>query len=150
MFYTLASKISAVSGNSILRVFIFGSVLYVLLHYYINTSPNLFIFSLFIKYLYYLMAIDFAMAYFIIKSKKTANLVSSSVDEQDDKTKEEIENNIQELRNMQMMDIQRRKIAEMQQQQILLNKNNNKDDKDADDDDEKSQKSPFLTKNEVA
>jgi hypothetical protein len=101
------------------------------------------------------MAVDFAIAFYLLKPKSSKN--DAEVDEQDSKTRFEIEQNLQELRKMQALEMQRRRMMELNAQQLAAQKSKGDKDRDGggdeeqeDEDEEKSQKSPFLTKDEVA
>lgn len=77
MFFTLAGKIPQIdSDNSkrkILKIFIIGSVLYAMLHFYVYSAQKSMLFDNIKKYLYYIMVSDFALAYFLMKNKKDDN-----------------------------------------------------------------------------
>ena len=154
MFYTLATKLPTITnGKKILKIFLFGSICYVLLHYYIQTNQNLGFLTSLSKYFYYVMVFDFITAYLILKmvpnDKESVDKENDDKLEKDNGIKAEIENNLQELRAMQAMDIQRRQMINNQMllEQQHLNRNNQEN---VEEDEQKSQKSPFLTKDEVA
>jgi hypothetical protein len=70
MFYTLASKIPFIqsdkSKRKILKIFIIGSVLYILLHYYLHSVPASGVIDTIKQYLYYIMPADFVLSYFLL------------------------------------------------------------------------------------
>ena len=68
MFYTLISQTpfinNDISSKKILKLFLIGSVLYILLHYYLFSAPRGFL-DKYKRYIYYVMAIDFVTAYIL-------------------------------------------------------------------------------------
>jgi hypothetical protein len=68
MFYTVASKLPILPQDKqkkILMIFVIGSVLYALVHYYLYSSPMEGLLDQLKKYLYYIMAVDFGVSYFL-------------------------------------------------------------------------------------
>lgn len=69
MFYTIISNLPFIKSDTgsrkILKIFIIGSILYALLHYFLFQQEQIFILEQFKKYLYYMIAIDFGIAAFI-------------------------------------------------------------------------------------
>jgi hypothetical protein len=66
MFYTLSSRSSLITGDSssrkYFRIFLVGTVMYILLHYYLHTKELGFITEKLQHYLYYIMASDYLIA----------------------------------------------------------------------------------------
>lgn len=129
MFYTLASRIPLISGDIIskrfFKIFLFGSIAYILLHYYLYSEKRFEVLDKLKSYLYYVMALDLGMAYYLTKwstpqidedKKQTDNLYTHE-------QRAEIDRNLRELKNMQ-------------------ENNNIKEDN-------KSQTSPFISRNEI-
>lgn len=68
MFYTLISQTpfinNDISSKKILKLFLIGSILYILLHYYLFSAPRGFL-DKYKRYIYYVMAIDFVTAFIL-------------------------------------------------------------------------------------
>ena len=149
MFYTLASKIPALSkgGNKLLKIFIFGSLIYILLHYYLHSGERWFLLDKLKTYLYYVMVVDFGVAYVL---SKWNNSSSEETDRSDEPMSNEQKNarqrDIEELRRMQI-DEQKRRLHEkvMEQMREQAEKEAAVEENEL----EASHESPFLTKDEV-
>jgi hypothetical protein len=145
MFYAIASKIPFIesdkSKRKILKIFIIGSVLYVLLHYYLYSSPINGMLSTVKQYLYYLMFADFGIAYF---------LSSQSVQEENEEDSDDGQLNEytpEQIRAIQMEQMRRAQSyqMEMQRQQMAMMQQNNDGNND---EAVNSNKSPFVKKKE--
>jgi len=156
MFYSLGTRISFITGNNtgnvLLRVFIFGSLLYLVLHYYLYSDNNRWeVVDKMKHYIYYAMFVDFVISYLLLKwnapsssseenSELGNNLTQESIDE--------IEKNYRELREL------RNQISPAEQ---YRNKKLEKEKEEAppvqqleeDNSASASQKSPFMTRDEI-
>lgn len=105
MFYTLASRMPIV-GKSFLRIFMFGSILYILLHYYLFSNQRHDIVEKLKDYLYYIMSIDLIIAYFLNRFNRPKKDDDSDKDKIKSKEeKEQLEKSIELLRlRAQMID----------------------------------------------
>lgn len=127
MLYTIVSKIPFISSNNskrkILIIFIIGSVLYALLHYYLYSSPINGLFEQLKKYLYYIMAVDFGLAYFL--SSKNNNEHNEDEENQEEYSQEELKmiemENIKRMQMMQQMEMQKRQQLLLQAQGGMVN-----------------------------
>jgi len=157
MFYTLVSKIPLISGDrsnkKFFKIFIFGSIAYILLHYYLYSGEKFAFLEKLKSYLYYVMAVDLALAYYLSKSSITPDEDDEEKrdcvrGEYSDNQRVEIEKGMQELRKMQMAQTEnnRQKMLEQQylEKQQLEMENKNEDTKSG-----SSQKSPFMTRDEI-
>ena len=76
MFYIISSRIPLISSDftkrKYFKVFVFGSVFYVLLHYFLNKQTRVGIPEKMRKYLFYIMGVDFTIACILLKYMKTA------------------------------------------------------------------------------
>lgn len=150
MFYTLASRIPLISNGSpdgkFFKIFLIGSLIYILLHYYLYSAERWFILEKLKPYLYYVMAIDLAIAYFMSKWNAPSEDDLEEEKQQDDgytrDQRQEIEKNLQDLRRMQSMQ------AEQHRQKMLQERERQKG-QEADNSGTASQKSPFMTREEV-
>ena len=154
MFYTLASRIPLIStskSKKFLLIFVVGSIAYVLLHYYLYSGERFDLLNKLRDYLYYIMALDLGVAYFLSKFS-----TDSEEDEREHRggditreEREEIERNLQELKRMQPnpAEIQRQKMLQMQYEQQQAKEREQKETKS--NKEEKSQESPFMTREEV-
>lgn len=145
MFYTLVSRIPLISNlkndGKFLKIFIIGSLMYILLHYYLFSDERWYMLEKLKSYLYYIMAFDLGVAYFVSK------WYAPTEDEEEEKqnggyTYEErlqMERDLQELKRMQSRPTDGQK-SEGDDMDRVENKNNV---------DDVSQKSPFMTKDEV-
>lgn len=161
MFYTIASKIPFISGgkNGFLTIFILGSLAYVILHYYLWSSPQLDIVDKMKSYMYYLIFIDLAIAYFLSRG-----YVSNDEQEEggySNEEKKEIEDSIMELKKSRQVDadtyrnrmlqMQQEQLAQAQYEQQLQQQQLQQIQKDADEANSNagSHQSPFKTIDEV-
>jgi hypothetical protein len=149
MFYTLASRIPLISNSSsdgkFFKIFLVGSLIYILLHYYLYSAERWFVLEKLKTYLYYVMAIDLAVAYFLSKWNAPEDDTDEEKQSDDSYSRDqrlEIEKNLQDLRRMQSMQ------AEQHRQKMLQER-----EKMREQDDENaataSQKSPFMTREEA-
>lgn len=122
MVYTLISKLPFMendkSDRKILKIFVIGSVLYVLLHYYLymNGGSSSMIDKV-KQYLYYVMGADFCIAYFLSSQKKSS-------DENNDETQGYSPEELQRInyQQMEMEQMRRRAMNEnawMNQQRMM-------------------------------
>jgi hypothetical protein len=158
MFYTLASRIPLISNSKsdgkFLKIFIIGSLAYILLHYYLYSGERWFLFEKLKTYLYYVMTIDLAIAYFLSKWN------TPQEDDSDDEEKQnedsysrnqrlEIERNLQELRRMQSMPAEHHRQKVLPEYPDSRNRVSQEKKEDVDNSGTSSQKSPFMTREEV-
>ena len=104
------------SDRKILKIFVIGSVLYVLLHYYLymNGGSSSMIDKV-KQYLYYVMGADFCIAYFLSSQKKSS-------DENNDETQGYSPEELQRINYQQMEQMRRRAMDEnawMNQQRMM-------------------------------
>lgn len=122
MLYTLASQIPFIapdnSNKKLLIIFIIGSVLYVLLHYYLYTSPANDMLEQVKKYIYYVIPVDFGVAYFLMSRNKNKNNEEKKQENPDGYSPEEIKmiemENVRRMQMAQQMEMQRRQQMAMQ------------------------------------
>jgi len=106
MFYTIISRLPIVQSDSSSRryfkIFLYGSVVYLLLHYYLFSSERASFLEKLKSYIYYIMALDFIVA---CAWTKLTGIVQEDVEEEkvSHEDKESIMKNIEELRRMQLM-----------------------------------------------
>lgn len=160
MFYTIVSKTPLVPSNDFgtkfFRVFLLGSIAYILLNYFVYSSDKGFVFDKVKDYFYYLVALDLVIAYIICRWLSNYIDEDEIVDDNQTVDREQykqqkqdidnIDNNVQELRRMmehKNMMRQRMMTANPQVQQELDNRNDNQNGT-------ASQQSPFMTKEEAA
>lgn len=117
MFYTIASKIPILSGkNNFLTVFLLGSLAYVLLHYYLWANQQIDIVEKAKVYLYYVIFVDLAIAYFLSRGGP------DDTDEEKPyttKEKKEVENDLLDLKKSRQTDSEtyKQKMLQLQQEQ---------------------------------
>ena len=144
MFFTIISKVPIIaddnSSSKMFKIFVIGAILYILLHYYLFIGDRGEIINKYKNYIYYVMGIDFAIAYAL-------SIMSSSNDEEEEEDDEKKQKNNQNeptpeqkeqylrqlaLRN-QMLEQQRAmqlaQRVQMAQQQDKTNSSNQKDEK---------------------
>lgn len=139
MFYTLISKLPIFSNNSnrkFLKVFILGSVLYVLLHYWLYSDVRFEFLEKLKGYIYYVMLVDMCVAWWF--SRPTIE----SDDDCDDKNyspekRADIMKNLDEMRQMQMM-----------RQQLVAPPITDMSPEKQESDEKKSTHSPFVKRND--
>ncbi len=144
MFYTIVSKLPFIeSDNSkrkILKIFIIGSVLYSLLHYYLHSSPMTGIFSSLKQYIYYIMPVDFGISFFLSSNNNTDN---ESGENDDGQLNEYTPEQIQAIQMAQMRRTHEYQM-EMQKRQMMQNESGNNNDP------VNTNKSPFKKKEKEA
>ena len=153
MFYTLATRIPILSGqsNNFLTIFIVGSVGYKLLHYYLFSGEHNALLEKLKSYLYYLMVVDLIVAYLVSKwfsSPQSAESIEKhSYDAYGKEKRREISNNLQELKRMQEASAEQYKQKMMQQsaRTVQPEQEHVENDNDA----TASQQSPFMTREEI-
>jgi len=145
MFFTIISKVPIIandnSSSKMFKIFVIGAILYILLHYYLFIGDRGEIINKYKNYIYYVMGIDFAIAYAL--SVMTSN--NDDEEEEDDNEKKQKPNQNEPtpeqkeqylrqlaLRN-QMLEQQRAmqlaQRVQMAQQQEKSNSSNQKDEK---------------------
>ncbi len=144
MFYSIAAKTSIISGKkkSLLKIFIFGSVAYVLLHYFMfDKSVGEFVDKI-KSYIYYLMAIDFIVALGIYKWFSNAEVEEKPQTKYTNEEKEEIQRDLEKLRSMQA--------ANDKQKDVFVKRNENKksEEKQKTSSDEQSKQSKHSKKSQ--
>lgn len=110
MFYTLISKTPYItkSNNSLLPVFILGSIMYLVLHYYLFSQNMPDIISKNKMYIYYLIIVDLILAVYLINTNQTHEdaIKQEHVNKvYTDDDKQAIERNIQELKRVQLLNL---------------------------------------------
>lgn len=113
MIYTIISRIPMITSDSSSRryfkIFLFGSLVYILLHYYLHAQERWEILEKLKGYLYYIMVIDFLIACAWAKFSGSSDDTDTEENETHrgqkftNEEQDEIERNMQELRRMQMM-----------------------------------------------
>lgn len=159
MFYTLSSKIPLIpSGkNHFLIVFIVGSLAYIVLNYYLYSENAPAFVDSYKSYVYFLMILDLAIAYFL--SKGTHNAEDEQIDGYTKEQKKQIEDDLMALRNskrnqaniytQRAMQLNQEKINQSQFEAKNKQCQNNNNDDDNESDEVGSNKSPFKTIDEV-
>lgn len=143
MFYTLASKLPIIStdksNKKFFKIFLIGSIIYILIHYYLHIKERNVVLEKLKNYMYYIMGIDLMVAYFLSKFTKS------------DETKEDIETNYtsdeKEDIMQQLQEYQR--LNQLKEQKESKNvENSDKDTKEIKTSEkqkeESSQESPFI------
>lgn len=119
MFYTIVSKIPFIQGkNNFLIIFILGSLAYIFLHYYLWSKQQPDFLDKGKSYLYYLMFIDLAIAYFL--SRTSVNEKDSEKDNPyTPEEKKEVENDLLELKKSRQQESEsyKQNLLELQQLQ---------------------------------
>jgi hypothetical protein len=110
MFFSLASKLPFITSDNsdkkLLKVFVLGAVFYVMLHYYLFSGKRMEILDKFKNYIYYVMPIDLALAYFLCKTSIVEDKTKENNEENGDMSHEqqaEVMKNIEDMRRMQFM-----------------------------------------------
>ena len=96
MFYTILSKLPVIqdSNKKILMIFILGSLFYVLLSYYLYSDKRSDMIEKFKPYFYYLMVVDFGLAYFLTKYLSNNEIDDDEQYEQNQRQLQQIEKNV--------------------------------------------------------
>jgi len=88
MFYTITSRLPFVQSDSsprkLFKIFLIGSICYIILHYYLYTKTEGAILLKLRQYIYYIMAGDFAIAYLLGKLWKSSNKYNKNNDDNND------------------------------------------------------------------
>jgi hypothetical protein len=148
MFYTIATKIPIISSNEsknkFLKIYLLGSVLYLLLHYYLYSVNTIEALDKLKYYLYYIMIVDLGLAYYLSGSVKMENEEFEDNEEIEDKVNSKNEQDIQEhkMEQLKLQQIQQHQIQQ-QLQQHVLNIQKNMDNSNS------SATSPFITKDNI-
>jgi mannitol-specific phosphotransferase system IIBC component len=91
MFYTLSTKIPHImSGKKLLKIFTIGSVCYIISSYFLQLNKSSEKLKFINKYFYYAMAIDFVIASTLVKFYKTEELEDDDINNEINKTVEEV------------------------------------------------------------
>lgn len=117
MFFSLVNKIPFIecdtSKRKLLKIFIIGAVMYVILHYYMITKQNVMTNKI-MKYLYYVVLIDLGIAYFL--SKK--NTAKNNTQQQNQYSPEQLKAiQMQRMLQLQQMQLQQAQQQLLQQEQ---------------------------------
>lgn len=132
MFYTLISKLPIISNKSnrkFLKVFILGSVLYLLLHYWLYLDARAEFIEKLKGYIYYVMAVDLCVGWWFSRVSEEDNDDADTEKEYTPEQRADIMKSLQEMRKMQAM-----------RQQALMQPSEQPED------DKKSDHSPFVKK----
>jgi hypothetical protein len=119
MFYTIVSRIPFIlndkSNSKLLKIFILGSVLYILLHYWLNRNSRGSLIDKYKGYLYYIMMVDFTVSYFLLKLSKPIVETNEEEEEEENsiKQKQLLLNQMQQYKQMEEM----QKLQQLQAQQ---------------------------------
>lgn len=154
MFYTLAAKLPVINNNStFLKIFVLGSVLYILLHYYVHSGERMEFLEKIKSYLYYIMAIDLGIAFILYKFTQTSDHADDEKENDTEsytkKERDDIDRNIAELKQM---NAQRQRIQEQQNRERLeeeKKRNSGEDIREVEGGSKKSNSSPFITRDEI-
>ena len=130
MFYIISSRIPLISSDftkrKYFKVFIFGSVFYVLLHYYLNKQIRVGIPEKMRKFLFYIMGVDFSIACILLKYMKTAVPEEDTDDSDDDHSSQKqldqphLTKELEEQRRLFLEEHQRRLLHEKMMEQRAL------------------------------
>jgi hypothetical protein len=160
MFYTLTSKIPLIpSGkNHFLIVFVLGSLAYIALNYYLYSGQAPEFVNKLKTYVYYLMAVDLAIAYFLSKGTNNCESEEEEKGGYTPEQKEQIEQDLQMLRksNKSKIDAYTQRAQQMEEEQLVqeqLARTQHQKNKHKELSEEesvaKSNQSPFKTIDEV-
>ena len=131
MFYTLISKLVSRESLSLFKVFLFGSILYILLHYYLYSFNTITFLDQYKSYLYYVVLLDLGVSYYMIKSSKHSSHKSSNEDSEKKYSKEktdEINKTLDELRKLQAEQLENKSVSSPFITNKELNEQNNQPD----------------------
>ncbi len=112
MFYIIASRIPALAAHpdkKYFRVFLIGSILYVLLHYYLHSVIRTGFLEKLRKFLYHIMGVDYLISIVLLKYVSI-----SKPEELDDDNDTANENN--EVQQLQQLQLQSQQSHEQNQQ----------------------------------
>ncbi len=123
MFYTITSKLPFIetdnSKRKMLKIFIIGSVLYILLHLYLYSSNMTGLLENIKQYLYYMMALDFGVAYFFSKNSAEEETENTNVRNGDKYTSEQMKAiQFEQMRRMREYSSQQPQQPQQPQQQV--------------------------------
>lgn len=117
MIYTVISKLPFISSDTsnrkIFKIFLFGSLIYALLHYYVFSKTFGKTVEKYKSYIYYFMMIDFAIAYFLSGLQKQTKSKDQSNDEN--------ENNDDNKENNLEKNLEKNKLADFQKAELEKN-----------------------------
>lgn len=102
MFYTLISKLPILSNQSnrkFLKVFILGSVMYLLLHYWLYSDVRFEFLEKLKGYIYYVMCVDMCVGWWFSRAEPEEESEDKSYTPEQ---RADIMNNLQEMRKMQL------------------------------------------------
>lgn len=149
MFYTLVSRIPMISNfktNKFLIVFILGSLAYIVLHYYLFSGKNYDIVDTIRGYIYYVITIDLIIAWFLTRMTTDNSCDDDEPDNYTQEQRQEIENNLQQLRQAQQTPAE---VYKQRLMQLQMEQQNKQTKQNSNDNENSSQQSPFMTRNEV-
>ncbi len=134
MFYIISSRIPLISSDNTNRkyfkLFVTGSVFYVLIHYYLNKEPRFGLLEKFKRFMYHVMAVDLAIACILskyIRTSKPKNMddldndnksVGSSKKEQQNQA--QLAHELEEQRRLFLEEHQRKLLHERMMEQKML------------------------------
>jgi len=170
MFYTILSRIPQISTNTSERkyliIFILGSIVYTVLHYYLYSHTDFL--NNVKKYLYYVMGIDFAIAYCLTKYYSTSNEPETDDGSYSDEQRQLIMSRLNEIKRLhtpqsleashlqeaqkesqlrEALQAQQAQQAKQATQSEVSQKEPQQPTKQSEED--KQSKSPFMSKDEV-
>ena len=127
MFYIISSRIPFISSDKTNRkyfkVFVIGSIFYVLLHYYLNKEVRQGMIEKVRKYIYYAMGVDLAIACVLLKYIKTSipndTENNDDNDSEDDNKDEKLIKELEEQRRLFLEEHQRRLLHEKMMEQKM-------------------------------
>ncbi|ATZ80890.1 hypothetical protein BMW23_0844 [Bodo saltans virus] len=142
MFYTLISRLPFITNDNsdtkLLKIFVLGSVIYILVHYYLFSQDRGDMLNIVKPYLYYAMAADLGIAYALTK-------LFGSSDESPQIGDGYSQEQLQEIQQQQMQ-LMRAKVYQDEIAKRQAVEQNNKNNENDNDDEEYSNKSPFKKK----
>jgi hypothetical protein len=167
MFYTILSRIPQISTHTSERkyliIFILGSIVYTVLHYYLYSHTDFL--NNVKKYLYYVMGIDFAIAYCLTKYYSTSNEPETDDGSYSDEQRQLIMSRLNEIKRLhtpqsleasQLQEAQkesqlREALQAQQAQQATQSEVSQKEpqQQSKQSEEDKQSKSPFMSKDEV-
>ena len=128
MFYIISSRIPFISSDKTNRkyfkVFVIGSIFYVLLHYYLNKEVRQGMIEKVRKYIYYAMGVDLAIACVLLKYLKTSapNDTENNDEDDEDDNKDDNKDANKDEKLIKELEVQRRLFLEEHQRRLLHEK----------------------------
>lgn len=145
MFYTLVSKLPIISNDKsdkkFFKIFLLGSVLYILLHYFLHLKKRNEIVEKIKKYIYYVIGLDLMFAFFM--SRRSRHNEEDDEEQVEEHTysnneKEDIMKSYEEMKRLQNL---RQKTIDQPNKQEDKKESEDKKEKE---EEELSEKSPFI------